>query len=65
MTGKSETSRMLETALSTGKSSNSVMPVEQVRALVRLLYPEYMTPVARRQIESACDAADMHMRCRP
>jgi hypothetical protein len=34
------------------------LPVEQVRALVRLLYPEHMTPVAKRQIESACDAAE-------
>lgn len=34
------------------------LPVEQVRALVRLLFPDHMTPVAKRQIESACEAAE-------
>lgn len=34
------------------------IPVEQLRALVRLLYPEHMTPIAKRQIESVCEQAD-------
>lgn len=33
------------------------LPVEQVRALVRLLFPEEMTPTAKRVIEGACDVA--------
>lgn len=33
------------------------MPIEHVRALVRLLFPEEMTPTAKRVIEAACDSA--------
>lgn len=34
------------------------LPVEQIRALVRLLYPEHMTPIAKRQFDAVCDGAD-------
>lgn len=34
------------------------LPVEQVRALVRLLGPEEMTPTASRLFEQACRAAE-------
>lgn len=32
-----------------------MMPVERVRALVRLLYPEEMTPQAKRLFDQTCD----------
>lgn len=33
----------------------AVMPVERVRSLVALLFPDHMTPLARRQILAVCD----------
>lgn len=38
---------------------SAVVPVEQLRALVRLLFPDHMTPVAKRQIESVCEHAEL------
>lgn len=34
------------------------IPVEQVRALVRLLYPEEMTPIAKRQFDNILGPVD-------
>lgn len=31
-----------------------LIPIENVRATVRLLYPDEMTPTAERRIEAAC-----------
>ena len=34
------------------------VPVERVRALVRLLYPDEMTPTAKRMFDRVCDEYD-------
>ena len=36
----------------------SAVPVEHLRAMVRLLYPEEMTPMAKRQLELLCQGYD-------
>jgi hypothetical protein len=44
----------------TGTGSNrpsSAIPVEQLRAMIRLLWPDEITPVAKRQLELLCERA--------
>lgn len=33
----------------------SGVPVEQLRAMIRLLWPDHITPIAKRQLESLCE----------
>jgi hypothetical protein len=33
------------------------VPVEQLRAMIRMLWPDEITPVAKRQLEVLCDQA--------
>lgn len=35
-----------------------MIPVEQLRAAIRLLYPDEMTPNAKRVLESICEEHD-------
>jgi hypothetical protein len=37
------------------KQTNGHVPVEQLRAVIRLLWPEEITPIAKRQLESLCE----------
>lgn len=41
----------------TGRVQSEV-PTERLRAMIRLLWPDEITPIAKRQLESLCDAAD-------
>lgn len=34
------------------------VPVEQLRAMIRLLWPSEITPTAKRQLESLCEQAE-------
>ena len=40
----------------------SSVPTEQLRAMIRLLWPDEITPIAKRQLELLCDAADVKAR---
>lgn len=42
----------------TEAKGNPTVPVEQLRAMIRLLWPEEITPVAKRQLESLCEQAE-------
>jgi hypothetical protein len=36
-------------------ASESAVPVERLRAMIRLLWPDEITPTAKRQLESLCE----------
>ena len=40
-------------------SGNVGVPVERLRALIRLLYPEEMTPTAKRMIEKVIEECEL------
>ncbi len=39
-------------------SAAARVPVEQLRAMIRLLSPDHLTPIAKRQLESLCKQAE-------
>jgi hypothetical protein len=42
-----------------GNGPYPAVPVEQLRAMIRLLWPEEITPTAKRQFELLCEQHDI------
>jgi hypothetical protein len=40
---------------------SGLVPTEHLRAMIRLLWPDEITPTARRQLESLCERYDVQL----